>query len=131
MATKPADTQMGGHSMMLTGAKSWFCGSHQLPEYPAIHGHSYEVWAYTDREMNVESWKDALHAACMVLDHSLLNEIIPVPTMENIARYIAEKIGAVRVCVIRPVEGFSAEFTRRRLEQMSQNQEPQPNQNDG
>lgn len=96
--------------MMLTGARSHFCASHTLPEHPNVHGHSYEVWAYTDKPMNVERWHNELTAACMWLDHTLLNEKIEVPTMENIAAYLAEKLGAVKVRVIRPVEGYEAEL---------------------
>jgi 6-pyruvoyl-tetrahydropterin synthase len=111
MALEPTDTQMGGHSMILVGARSHFCCGHKLPQHKEVHGHSYEVWAYSGEPCDAEEWQFAVTMICGELDHTMLNDKIPVPTMENIALYIANEIGAIKVRIIRPVEGLEAELT--------------------
>jgi 6-pyruvoyl-tetrahydropterin synthase len=98
--------------MMLTGARAHFCASHTLPEHPEIHGHSYEVWAYTDNTTDAEVWQSQLKTVCAKLDHTMLNELFDEPTMEVIAMRIAEAMRAKSVCITRPLEGLSAEYTR-------------------
>lgn len=98
--------------MMLIGARAHFCAGHSLPQHPTPHGHSYEVWAYATEGMDAEELQRAVQAACATLDHRMLNDFMPEPTMENIARHIAKLMpGAARVRVVRPVEGLCAEYT--------------------
>ena len=107
--------------MMLTGAKASFCAAHSLPQHVGLHGHSYEVWAYVDNG-DAESVQFRLAAACKKLDHSILNEHLNSPTMEGIAKFIADQITVrhphenvewrpKKIVVVRPVEGLSAEYT--------------------
>ena len=107
--------------MMLIGAKASFCAAHSLPQHIGLHGHSYEVWAYAEGG-DAEELQVRLAAACKRLDHSVLNERLPVPTMEEIAKLIASEITVrhpheavewrpKKVVVVRPVEGLSAEYT--------------------
>lgn len=112
MATFTANTQMGGNTMMLTGARAHFCAGHTLPQHPMPHGHSYEVWAFIDGDICAEKWQGILRGVCAELDHKMLNDVIEPPTMENIAKFIAQLIGAIEVRVIRPVEGLSAEYRK-------------------
>jgi 6-pyruvoyl-tetrahydropterin synthase len=100
-----------GHSLMLVGARANFCAGHRLPQHAETHGHSYEVWAYTDRPCDAEMFQRELAVACKTLDHRMLNDVLAEPTMENIARYLCLRVnGLVRIHVIRPVEGLACEF---------------------
>lgn len=100
---------------MLIGARAHFCAAHRLPQHDGTHGHSYEVWAYTDQPRDVEQFQRELTSACGELDHRTLNDLIEDPTMENIARYLVLQIeGLNKVMVTRPVEGLSCEWLRQR-----------------
>lgn len=97
--------------MMLVGARAHFCAGHRLPQHEETHGHSYEVWAYTDQPRDVEGLQAELAAACKTLDHRMLNDVLAEPTMENIARYLSLRVaGLARVRVVRPVEGLACDF---------------------
>lgn len=101
--------------MMMTGAKAHFCAGHKLPQHSGIHGHSYEVWAYTIENVCVEEWQSALRSVCADLDHTMLNYVLQPPTMEKIALYVAERMPkASAVRVVRPVEGLCAEWSQER-----------------
>lgn len=91
----------------MIGARATFCAAHKLPQHPELHGHSYEVWAYTDSGC-VEDWQTTLTLLLGDLDHKTLPP--KLSTMEDIARWIGRKIAAKRVRVIRPVEGLCAEI---------------------
>ncbi len=97
-----------------------FDAAHRLPDWPGLHGHSYEVevWfegpaedGYVMRESELARIVGAVRER---LDHSYLNDIIPVPTSENIARYLwrellpAGKLSRVRV--YRPSIGLGVEY---------------------
>lgn len=96
--------------MMLTGARAHFCAGHRLPQHEEVHGHSYEVWAFTAGLVDVEAWQDKLEAVCGGLDHKMLDP--GMATMEQLAQWFAERLDASAVRVIRPVEGLSVEWTR-------------------
>ena len=73
----------------------------------ALHGHSYNAsirLAVDESETvnfdQLELTREILQSACSPLDYSYLNDIIDVPTDENIARYIKERIGLPDVNVI-------------------------------
>lgn len=95
---------------MLMGARASFCAAHKLPERPEIHGHSYEVWAYTKPEYgDVEKWQERLGRVCKKLDHTTLPR--GCSTMERIAEWVAAEMGAEKVVIIRPVEGLACELS--------------------
>ena len=68
--------------------------AHRLPDMPELHGHTYrvEVWfegpvvdGYVIREADLNTLIERVR---MKLDHKYLNDIISVPTSENIAMFI-------------------------------------------
>jgi 6-pyruvoyltetrahydropterin/6-carboxytetrahydropterin synthase len=98
----------------------YFEAAHRLPQYDAVHGHSYAVEVhcagpaedgYVLDELEFSREIEAVRAG---LDHRLLNDIIAVPTSENIARFIfaalSPKLSAklTKVHVWRPSLGFGA-----------------------
>jgi len=95
---------------MLVGARATFCAGHKLPQHDEVHGHSFEVWGYADDGRDVEALQRDLAAACRFLDHRMLNDVMPDPTMENIARFIAARVSVVKVVIARPVEGLACEY---------------------
>jgi 6-pyruvoyltetrahydropterin/6-carboxytetrahydropterin synthase len=98
-----------------------FDAAHRLPDWPDIHGHSYraEVWfegpvvdGYVIREAELTALTDAVRAR---LDHRFLNDIIPLPTSENIAKFLWEEFRAagnlVKVVVLRESCGLGVEYS--------------------
>jgi len=97
---------------MLVGVLATFCAGHKMPQHEHVHGHSYEVWAYADSG-DVEKLQLDLSLVCSELDHRMLNDVIGEPTMENIAVFLSVRLAwAVRIKVIRPVEGLCCEWTK-------------------
>lgn len=92
----------------MIGARASFCAAHKLPQHAELHGHSYEVWAYTNQRFDVEAWQQRLRAAVSMLDHRTLSH--DLSTMEQIAGWIGVSVLAEKVVVLRPVEGLSAEW---------------------
>lgn len=92
----------------MIGARATFCAAHKLPQHPQLHGHSYEVWAYTDAGVDAEEWQKKLQRVCGHLDHTTLTP--ELSTMEAIAKRTLEMMTAKRVRVVRPVEGLCAEI---------------------
>lgn len=94
--------------------------AHQLPDWPGVHGHSYtaEVWfegPATDGYVVPESVLTCdLEKVRQQLDHRFLNELIELPTSENIARWIWDRLRPcgplVKVKVFRSSIGFGVEF---------------------
>jgi 6-pyruvoyltetrahydropterin/6-carboxytetrahydropterin synthase len=100
--------------------------AHQLPDWPGLHGHSYtaEVWfegpatqGYVVPEGLLSQHIEAVRSQ---LDHRYLNDFIPLPTSENIARWIwqqlqpAEPVLQARLCTVRVFRGsigFGVEYT--------------------
>jgi 6-pyruvoyl-tetrahydropterin synthase len=95
--------------MTLTGARSHFCAAHSLPQHSELHGHSYEVWAYTEMSLDAELWQRQVAEACRRLDHKTLGE--EMATMEKIAEWMGNQLAADRVVVMRPVEGLAVEWS--------------------
>lgn len=99
-----------------------FDAAHQLPDWPGIHGHSYtaEVWFEGDADNGYVIAESALTQALepvrRVLDHSNLNDLMDLPTSENIARFIWARLnhvpGLFRVRVVRGSIGFGVEYDR-------------------
>lgn len=94
---------------LLHSAGTGFEAACHIPALPEghrsrrLHGHSYFArarcalpagWApFAGGE--VHALRDALEAACAPLDHALLNDQLPNPTDENIARWLRSELHAV------------------------------------
>jgi 6-pyruvoyltetrahydropterin/6-carboxytetrahydropterin synthase len=72
----------------------WLECAHSLPDYPALHGHTYqvEVWlkgevlhGYVVHDSQLTEWTEQVRQH---LDHCHLNTMMDYPTSENIAIYI-------------------------------------------
>lgn len=74
-----------------------FDAAHKLPDWPEIHGHTWrvEVWVEGDaKDGYVIRESDFTKAAEVMkgrLDHRFLNDVMDVPTQENIARFVMEQ----------------------------------------
>ncbi|MCA9733875.1 6-carboxytetrahydropterin synthase [candidate division KSB1 bacterium] len=76
--------------------------AHFLPGHThcgTMHGHTYKVELVVEGEMNEEGMlidfsdlKKELRAILKIYDHTLLNNFIKVPTVENIALLLKEKL---------------------------------------
>jgi 6-pyruvoyltetrahydropterin/6-carboxytetrahydropterin synthase len=97
-----------------------FEAAHKLPQYPAVHGHSYtvELWCQGPAVDGYVVPEHALMEAGELirkrLDHTLLNDVMETPTSENIARYIWRALEAQlplsQVWVYRDTLGFGAVY---------------------
>lgn len=96
----------------MLGARAVFCAGHKLAQHASIHGHSYEVWGYTNESCDVEELQRDLAQVCLLLDHKMLNDVLPgLPTMENIAVFVALHLPRLdKVIIARPLEGLSCEY---------------------
>lgn len=92
----------------MIGARAFFCAAHRLPQHKELHGHSYEVWAYTDTWDDAEQWQAFVQTECKKFDHRTLGP--DLSKMEQLAQYICEATVAKRVTIMRPVEGLCAEY---------------------
>ncbi len=94
--------------------------AHSLPDWPGLHGHSYtaEVWfegSATDGYVVPEGvLTHQIEAVRSRLDHTYLNDLIDLPTSENIARWIWQQLfpigSLVKVRVFRGSIGFGVEY---------------------
>lgn len=90
-----------------------------------IHGHTYEATVFvigaldsaTGMVMDLEILRREIQSVRQMLDHKLLNQVdgLGPPTMENLARYVHEKIsqrlaGVSKVVIERPSSGDSCIF---------------------
>ena len=89
-----------------------FESAHQLPDWPDIHGHSYEVQISIKGEgdyvMPLRQFEEILKPVVAEIDHRMLNDIIDIPTMENIARWFASKLKDLpltQIIISRPTIG--------------------------
>lgn len=95
--------------------------AHQLPDWPGLHGHSYtaEVWfegsADNGYVLPERAICEHIETVRSQLDHSYLNDLMPLPTSENIARWIWSQLqhvpGLYKVRVFRGSIGFGVEYT--------------------
>jgi 6-pyruvoyltetrahydropterin/6-carboxytetrahydropterin synthase len=82
-----------------------FDSAHYLPNYVGkckqLHGHTYHLEVIIDGEVNPDTGMVLDFAKIKlivktkvidILDHKLLNDVIEIPTAENIAFWIKEKI---------------------------------------
>ena len=78
-----------------------------------IHGHSYvvEVWMPVGRDL--PSLAATVREIAAPVDHSMLEDSIGSPLMEDIALWFLKQMpSATRVVVRRPTLGFAAEARR-------------------
>lgn len=107
-----------------------FDAAHQLdagpggdPRYRRMHGHSYQVEVWLRGPLTERGWvidmgdlERRIAVAHDALDHRLLNDVVGlgIPTMENIARFVWEKLGELpqllRVVVKRTQNGEGCEY---------------------
>jgi len=91
--------------------------SHHLEEMgrKSLHGHTWQVRVYANEGPSAEDLRDLCEPIRLELDHKHLNDTLaPMsPTMENIARFFAQKLPwATRVSVFRSPEGLGADYRR-------------------
>ena len=91
--------------------------SHVLPGHPkcgVMHGHTYRLDVVLEGEegdsgmlMDFGEIRDRVEAFLEHVDHAHLNEILPMPTVENLARYVhAGLIGTIpQLALVRVWEG--------------------------
>ena len=88
---------------MKLGLITEFDAAHSLPGYQGkcarMHGHTYQVEMVVEGDVGPDGFvmdfyelKKILGAALQELDHRCLNDILPNPTAENIAQWIAERL---------------------------------------
>lgn len=88
---------------MKLGVVTEFDAAHSLPGYPGkcvnLHGHTYEVEIVVEGNVGGDGFvmdfyklKKIIAGALQELDHSLLNDILPNPTAETIAGWIADRL---------------------------------------
>jgi len=83
-------------------AKFQFSAAHYIPNHPkcgVVHGHTYKVEIFLEGELSKGMLIDYGVLKEMInneFDHRLLNDFIEVPTLENIAIYIIDRIKKLR-----------------------------------
>ncbi|MBI1327079.1 MAG: 6-carboxytetrahydropterin synthase QueD [Alphaproteobacteria bacterium] len=106
---------------MITLSKTFTIeAAHYLPERPNPHGHSYEVEVWVKGDENSDyvigeaKFDQKASAVVSQLDHRVLNDVIPVPTTENIARWIwnnlESELSLFKVVVRRPTIKMACEY---------------------
>lgn len=92
--------------------KAWksfyFEAAHFLPDNPQVHGHSYRVvmWFATSASnpVSLSGIEKIEWQLKRMVDHRMLNELLPSPTMESISEYLTnyarQIIEAQRIDVI-------------------------------
>lgn len=95
--------------MTLSWADTHISAAHRGDD-DVMHGHTWRVrafWQYDERP--IEHRKQRLERACRTLDHKVLPEHLR--RAEDMAGYIGDLVGAVRVDVWREAEGMGATWT--------------------
>jgi 6-pyruvoyltetrahydropterin/6-carboxytetrahydropterin synthase len=107
---------------MKLGVVTEFDAAHLLPGYQGkcarLHGHTYQVEIVVEGEVGEDGFvmdfyqlKKIIAKALQDLDHSYLNDILPNPTAETIARWISDHLAqdldgtAVRLVSLKLWEG--------------------------
>jgi len=107
---------------MKLGVVTEFDAAHSLPGYQGkcahMHGHTYQVEIVLEGEVGEDGFvmdfyqiKRLVAEALKDLDHSCLNHILPNPTAESIAQWIANQLNrnlegtAVRLNSLKLWEG--------------------------
>ena len=88
---------------MKLGVVTEFDAAHLLPGYQGkcarLHGHTYQVEIVVDGEVGKDGFvmdfyqlKQIISKALQELDHGYLNDVLPNPTAETIARWISDHL---------------------------------------
>jgi 6-pyruvoyl-tetrahydropterin synthase len=78
-----------------------------------IHGHSYVVEVWTPSGPDLPTLAATVREIAAVVDHSMLEDSIGSPMMEDMARWFLDRVPhATRVIVRRPTLGFVVEARR-------------------
>jgi 6-pyruvoyl-tetrahydropterin synthase len=78
-----------------------------------IHGHSYMVEVWVPAGPDLPSLAAAVREIAAPVDHSMLEDSIGSPLMEDMALWFLNQLpSATRVVVRRPTLGFAAEARR-------------------
>jgi 6-pyruvoyltetrahydropterin/6-carboxytetrahydropterin synthase len=88
---------------MKLGVVTEFDAAHLLPGYQGkcarLHGHTYQVEIVVEGEVGADGFvmdfyqlKKIIAGALADLDHGYLNDILPNPTAETIARWTADRL---------------------------------------
>ena len=92
---------------MIVAKSMEFCAAHYLPNYEGkcsqMHGHTWKVELAVKGEVDEETGmvvdfteiKAFLDGVKDKFDHTLLNDIIPNPTAENICLWIKDELGSM------------------------------------
>ncbi len=95
---------------MLVIKQFTFDAAHFVPSYhgkcEALHGHTYKLLVKVEGKRDEEGMvidfavlkRIVKEQVLDVLDHKCLNDILPVPTAENIAVYVWDKLADVLLC---------------------------------
>lgn len=112
-----------------------FEAAHQTPPYSTLHGHSFVVTVHLVGEPdphfgwshNMYELEEAIAKIRAEVDHKYLNDVegLEVPTLENLTKWMVEKLDAVlegvdRVQVRRGLEGSQEGCTMRPLRRHNQ-----------
>jgi 6-pyruvoyl-tetrahydropterin synthase len=91
-----------------------FEAAHNLPMYPSIHGHSYrvtvEIAGAVKENGTVSDFGLIERTIKERYDHKNLNDVLPIPTMEMLARDIGRTFDAYKVILERPTMGETVEW---------------------
>lgn len=87
---------------MIIGVSDKFSAAHSIPGHQKcgrLHGHNFKVEVEIEGEikengmvMDFYDLKKELKNILEELDHRILNEVIEIPTSENICKYIFRKL---------------------------------------
>ena len=86
---------------MRVGRQFHFDSSHVLPGHPkcgVLHGHTYRVEVVVEGEdtadmvIDFDELRARVGETLAELDHAHLNEIVPMPTVENLARWLRDRL---------------------------------------
>ncbi|MCX8172335.1 MAG: 6-carboxytetrahydropterin synthase QueD [Archaeoglobaceae archaeon] len=95
---------------MIVGVSDTFSAAHSIPGHKKcgkVHGHNFMVSVEVEGEVkngmviDFFELKKLLREILGKFDHSLLNEIIEVPTSENIALYVFQELKKIGLNVVR------------------------------
>ena len=105
--------------MLLLSRTYSFEAAHELPDWPDVHGHSYEVQVWLKGEgdyvLPVDEFDAAMAPILKKVDHKMLNDVIDVPTMENIAKWFWNELTNLpvhKVSVHRPTLKMTCEYSK-------------------
>ena len=94
--------------MKMTGVGGVFSASHHSPE-GALHGHSYEIWAWFPAGVDARVLQEQLLAVLEPLDHACLPD--ELGWGEALAEHVGgQLLNCLEVEVRRPLERISARW---------------------